>query len=184
MWSECAGCLSVERNVINLFLKNSPQNYDFVRIIKKLEKYVIKFAKNTIKHGVSYTGNDVIWSILTVSSELRLAMAGAACRWNRSVLVLEVFLAYQCSAFPSITVYVRIPEFYFSWTAKLGFILWKIKKDSTVKASRKDGFGRWSESCAACWQQAEFKLWRHPLIVLLCSLKNVLRTILYLQTTT
>ena len=71
--------ISVERNVINLFLKNSPQNYDFVRIIKKLEKYVIKIAKNTIKHGVSYTGNDVIWSILTVSSELRLAMADAAC---------------------------------------------------------------------------------------------------------
>ena len=111
MWSGCAGRLSAERNGIILFLKKSPHNYDFIRRIKKV-KNMLSSAQKILEF--LNTGNDVISSILTVSCELRLATADVGCRWNRSVLVLEVFLAYQSSAFPSTTpirFYMRISEF-------------------------------------------------------------------------
>ena len=123
LWSVCVRTLNVIRVRWPPFCWAKQSQFVFKKFRSKLwlyknnqevEKYVIKCAKNTIKHGISYTGNDVIWSILTVSSELRLATAGAGCRWNRSVLVLEIFLAYQSSAFPSTTpirFYVRISEF-------------------------------------------------------------------------
>ena len=126
MWSGCAGRLSVERNGMILFLKNSLENYGLYTNNEEVEKYVIKCAKNTIKHGISYTGNDVTWSILTVSSELRLATAGAGCRWNRSVLVFGSFLSlsiFSLSKHHTNPVLRENFGIFFSWASKLGWRL-------------------------------------------------------------
>ena len=176
MWSGCAGRLSAERNGIIFFLK-IPSKLWLYKNNQEVEKYVIKCAKNTIKHGISYTGNDVIWSDLTISSELQAChgwcwlQVKSQCLGFGSLLSLSIFSLSKHHTDPVLHENFGI---FFSWASELG---WRLHTRT-----------QWESLdlllLPPCCQQAEFRLWRHSMVVLLCPLKNVLRAILYLQTTT
>ena len=176
MWFGCADRLFVERNGIILFLKKSPQNYDFIRIINKL-KNMLSSAQ---KYNKTWNFLHWYWRHMEYFNCQLWAQACHGWCWLQvksqclgfgSFLSLSIFSLSKHHTNPVLRENFGI---FFSWTAKLG---WRLH--TRIRWENLDLL-----SLPPYSQPAECSLWRQPMVVLLCPLKNVLRAILYLQTTT